>query len=86
MRASGSIITACLSYLWGIETVQGFFGEASAANVFIVPMRNWNIISYALCGSEIEFLSYLWGIETCQHARFRIDNNCFYRTYEELKH
>ena len=37
--------------------------EAQLLKLFILPMRNWNLLTVELIGKQLIFLSYLWGIE-----------------------
>ena len=73
-------------YLWGIETstIDSFIG--SKAQVFILPMRNWNIFDYT--GDEFSITGFHSTYEELKHQNQCSRWDClerFHSTYEELK-
>ena len=74
------------SYLWGIETKAVLRQKRHSLDVFILPMRNWNITGSMSKQYGPAFSSYLWGIETCSiFSRISFAFFGFHLTYEELK-
>ena len=58
-------VSGILSYLWGIETHAVSGNRRNQQLDFILPMRNWNLVSKQTVSTWlVRILSYLWGIET----------------------
>ena len=52
-----------LDYLWGIEIERHGYNFSARAQVFRLPMRNWNPSELGTATWGQTYLDYLWGIE-----------------------